>query len=82
VDREIRADHAQAALRLAAAIGAALEDAHPDVGDIGAPFEAIVALDTDRAGLLRLAREQGVELEGCSAGSARGRGRRTSSATR
>jgi aspartyl-tRNA(Asn)/glutamyl-tRNA(Gln) amidotransferase subunit A len=64
VDREIRAATADAAQRLAAALGAALEDAHPGTGDIGVPFEAIVALDTDRVGLRRMAREQGVALEG------------------
>jgi aspartyl-tRNA(Asn)/glutamyl-tRNA(Gln) amidotransferase subunit A len=64
VDREVREATAAAARRLAAALGASLEDAHPGVGDIGAAFETIVALDTDRAGLRRMAREQGVVLEG------------------
>jgi len=64
VDREVRAVTAEAARRLAQAIGGRLADAHPGAGDIGAAFEAIVALDTDRAGLRQMAREQGVVLEG------------------
>jgi aspartyl-tRNA(Asn)/glutamyl-tRNA(Gln) amidotransferase subunit A len=64
VDREVREATALAAERLAAALGATLSNAHPGIGDIGAPFEAIVALDTDRDGLRRMAGEQGVVLEG------------------
>jgi aspartyl-tRNA(Asn)/glutamyl-tRNA(Gln) amidotransferase subunit A len=64
VDPEIRAATADAARRLAGALGASLEDAHPGTGDISAAFEAIVALDTDRVGLIRMAREQGVTIEG------------------
>jgi aspartyl-tRNA(Asn)/glutamyl-tRNA(Gln) amidotransferase subunit A len=64
VDREVRAATAHAAKRLAAALGASLAEAHPGCGDIGAPFEAIVALDTDRAGLRDMARTQGVVIDG------------------
>ncbi|MBV9892030.1 MAG: amidase [Rhizobacter sp.] len=64
VDREIRTATAEAAGRLAEALGATLVHADPGVGDIGAAFEAIVALDTDRAGMRRMAREQGIVLEG------------------
>jgi len=64
VDPEIRAVTAAAATRLADALGATLVHAHPGVGDIGAAFEAIVALDTDRAGMRRMAREQGIVLDG------------------
>jgi aspartyl-tRNA(Asn)/glutamyl-tRNA(Gln) amidotransferase subunit A len=64
VDAELRAVTAAAAARLADALGAKLAEAHPDIGDIGAAFEAIVALDTDRAGLRRMAREQGIALKG------------------
>jgi aspartyl-tRNA(Asn)/glutamyl-tRNA(Gln) amidotransferase subunit A len=64
VGRELREATAAAASRLAEALGATLKQTHPGVGDIFATFEAIVALDTDRAGLRRMAREQGVELAG------------------
>jgi aspartyl-tRNA(Asn)/glutamyl-tRNA(Gln) amidotransferase subunit A len=64
VDREVRDLTAEAARRLADALGAGLANEHPGTGDIGVPFEAIVALDTDREGLRRMAREQGVALEG------------------
>lgn len=64
VDRELRAATVLAAERLATALGATLSHAHPGIGDIGTPFEAIVALDTDREGLRRMAREQGIALEG------------------
>ena len=64
VDRELREATAMAAERLAAALGATLSHAHPGIGDISAPFEAIVALDTDREGLRRVAGEQGIVLEG------------------
>ena len=64
VDAEVRAVTAEAAQRLAAVLGASLRDAHPGIGDIGMAFEAIVALDTDRDGLRRMARAQGIALEG------------------
>jgi aspartyl-tRNA(Asn)/glutamyl-tRNA(Gln) amidotransferase subunit A len=64
VDSELRAATAAAAARLADALGATLVHAHPGIGDIGAAFETIVALDTDRAGMKRMAREQGIALEG------------------
>jgi aspartyl-tRNA(Asn)/glutamyl-tRNA(Gln) amidotransferase subunit A len=64
VDPQVRAATAAAALRLAESLGATLVDAHPGAGDIGSPFEAIVALDTDRAGLRRMARDQKMAFEG------------------
>ncbi len=64
VDAEVRAVTAVAAERLAKSLGATLAHAHPDTGDIGAAFEAIVALDTDRAGLRRMAREQKIAIDG------------------
>jgi len=64
VDPEIRAVTAEAAARLADALGVTLVNADPGIGDIGAAFEAIVALDTDRAGMRRMASEQGIVLEG------------------
>jgi aspartyl-tRNA(Asn)/glutamyl-tRNA(Gln) amidotransferase subunit A len=64
VDREVREITAAAARGLADALGATLAEAHPAAGDMGVPFEAIVALDTDREGLKRMARVQGIELAG------------------
>jgi aspartyl-tRNA(Asn)/glutamyl-tRNA(Gln) amidotransferase subunit A len=64
VDPELRAATAAAAAHLADAIGTTLVHAHPGIGDIGAAFEAIVALDTDRAGMKHMALEQGVALDG------------------
>jgi aspartyl-tRNA(Asn)/glutamyl-tRNA(Gln) amidotransferase subunit A len=64
VDREVQEITAAAARGLADVLGATLAEAHPAVGDIGVPFEAIVALDTDREGLKRMARAQGLELAG------------------
>ena len=64
VDPELRSTTADAAAHLADALGARLVHAHPGIGDIGAAFETIVALDTDRAGMKRLAQEQGITLEG------------------
>ena len=40
------------------------ELAHPATGNPGAMFETLVALDTDRAGLRRMAEQQGVTLTG------------------
>jgi len=64
VDPEVRAASAAAAERLAESLGATLVQAHPGSGDIGAAFEAIVALDTDRSGLRRMAREQQIAIDG------------------
>ena len=64
VDPEVRAMTQAAALRLGHALGATVELAHPAVGNYAAAFEALVAMDTDRAGLRRMAAQQGVVLEG------------------
>jgi aspartyl-tRNA(Asn)/glutamyl-tRNA(Gln) amidotransferase subunit A len=64
VDPEVRAATGAAAERLAESLGATLAHAHPGSGDISATFEAIVALDTDRAGLRRMERERGIAIDG------------------
>ena len=62
VDPEV-ADLAQAAaVALAEAAGATLHFDNPAVGDVQATFETLVALDTDRAGLRRLASESGIRF--------------------
>ncbi len=63
-DPEVAAITEAAARRLADALGCELTIAAPTIGSTGAAFEALVALDTDREGLLRMASEQGVELDG------------------
>ena len=64
VDAEVRAAVEAAALRLGNALGVAVRRGHPEIGDTQAMFETLVALDTDRAGLKTMAREQGVTLTG------------------
>ena len=64
VDSEVRAAVETASQRLAEALGAPLAHAHPPIGPTQAMFEALVALDTDRAGLRTMAERQGVELTG------------------
>ena len=49
----------QAAQVFATDLGCIVEIAAPEIGDTQAVFDALVALDTDRAGLRALAREQG-----------------------
>jgi len=55
VDHEVAALAHKAAGTLAEALGAELVIATPQIGDVQTMFEAIVALDTDRAGLRRMA---------------------------
>ncbi len=59
VDAEVAAITERAAQRLARGLGVNLRAAHPDIGDTGPVFEALVAMDTDRAGLRRAAQAQG-----------------------
>ena len=59
VDPEVAAVTERAAHQLARGLGANLRAAHPDLGDTGPVFEALVAMDTDRAGLRRAAQAQG-----------------------
>lgn len=64
VDHDIRRATEQAAQRIAQTYGCAVEQAHPGIADPGEMFETLVALDTDRAGLRRMAAEQGVTPTG------------------
>ncbi len=64
VDPEVRVAVDLAAQRLAEALEATLAHAHPQIGPTQSMFEALVALDTDRAGLRAMAERQGVELTG------------------
>jgi aspartyl-tRNA(Asn)/glutamyl-tRNA(Gln) amidotransferase subunit A len=64
VDAEVRAAVEAAAMRLGNELGVAVLRRHPEIGDTQAMFEALVALDTDRAGLKALARQTGVALTG------------------
>ena len=57
-------------------------DAHPGIGDIGAAFEAIVALDTDRAACGGWRASRASRSKAGSAACSTATGRRTSSATR
>ncbi|WP_341678077.1 amidase [Niveibacterium sp. SC-1] len=64
VDPEVRVATEALARRLGDALGCTVDVAHPGFGNPGPTFEALVALQTDRQGLVRLAAEQGVELHG------------------
>lgn len=59
VDPEVAAIAEQAARTLATELGATLVAADPPIGDTQPTFEALVALDTDREGLRRMADAQG-----------------------
>jgi aspartyl-tRNA(Asn)/glutamyl-tRNA(Gln) amidotransferase subunit A len=63
VDPEVRGAVERAVERLRRH-GLAVERAHPAIGDTQAMFETLVALDTDRVGLRRMAEAQGVALTG------------------
>ncbi len=64
VDAEVRAAVEAAAVRLGQELGVAVQRRHPEIGDTQAMFETLVALDTDRAGLKAMARQQQVTLTG------------------
>lgn len=59
VDTEVAALCEAAALDMARAMGVRLHHAQPDTGPVAPVFEAIVAMETDRAGLLGLACARG-----------------------
>jgi len=59
IDPEIAGIVARAARRFTAALGCEIVETDPPVGDTQAAFEALVALDTDRVGLRRLADARG-----------------------
>jgi aspartyl-tRNA(Asn)/glutamyl-tRNA(Gln) amidotransferase subunit A len=64
VEREIAERCATAATAFARAVGATLFEADPPVGDTHEMFDALVALDTDRDGLRRMATAQGHVFDG------------------
>lgn len=64
VEPEVRALAEAAVARLAQALGCSVGIAHPQVGNYASAFETLVAMDTDRRGLRRMAHEQGVQLDG------------------
>lgn len=64
VDPDIRRLTTAAALRFADALGCRIEAVDPPLPDPQSAFEAIVALDTDRAGLRRIAEPQGYRFTG------------------
>jgi len=64
VDPEVAEIAGAAAATLAAAFGASLAYEAPQIDDTQSIFEAIVALDTDRQGLRRLAAETGYRYSG------------------
>ncbi len=67
VDSEIAGIAEAAAEALARGLGATLRLDHPPIGDTQPAFEALVALDTDRAGLRRMADVQGHRFAGALA---------------
>ena len=62
IDREVGMIARRAAEKLSNALGRPLAEVHPDVADPQECFEALVALDTDRDGLRRMADAKGVRL--------------------
>ena len=64
VDPEVAKATEAAARLLERSLGCKVELAHPAMPSPEAAFETLVALETDRRGLLRMAAEQGVTLEG------------------
>lgn len=64
VDPQVRQATLDAARRIEHELGCVVELAEPAIGNPGAMFETLVALDTDRAGLRAMAAQQGVTLTG------------------
>jgi len=64
VDAEVCTAVEAAARRLGDALGAAVQQRHPEIGDTQAMFETLVAMDTDRVGLKELALRKRVTLTG------------------
>lgn len=67
VDREVASICAAAAAKFARALGCGLYEASPAIGDPQNAFDALVALDTDRDGLRRMAAEKGHRFDGALA---------------
>ena len=64
VDPQVRRATEEAARRIERELGCVVELAEPPTGNPGAMFETLVALDTDREGLRRMAAQQGITLTG------------------
>lgn len=64
VDDEVAEIALSAAETLARAVGGTLRNDRPEIGPTQPTFEGLVALDTDRTGLRRMAREQNYPLTG------------------
>jgi aspartyl-tRNA(Asn)/glutamyl-tRNA(Gln) amidotransferase subunit A len=64
VDPEVQAAVERAAMQLHSALGVPVVAAHPAIGNTQAMFETLVAMDTDRVGLKRMAQQRGVTLTG------------------
>ena len=64
IDPEVAAIAQDAARAFATELGCTVEMAAPDIGDTQAVFEALVALDTDRAGLRAMAEAKGYSYTG------------------
>jgi aspartyl-tRNA(Asn)/glutamyl-tRNA(Gln) amidotransferase subunit A len=64
IDPEVAAIAQDAARAFATDLGCTVEIAAPEIGDTQAVFEALVALDTDRAGLRAMAEAKGYSYSG------------------
>ncbi len=64
VDAQVREAVEAAAIQLGNCLGMPVARKHPQIGDTQAMFETLVAMDTDRAGLKSMAKDQGVVLTG------------------
>ena len=71
IDPEVAAIAQDAARAFATDLGCTVEMAAPDIGDTQAVFEALVALDTDRAGLRAMAEAKGYSYTRTSRAPAR-----------
>jgi aspartyl-tRNA(Asn)/glutamyl-tRNA(Gln) amidotransferase subunit A len=68
VDPEVQEIAEAAALRFERDLGARVDRTHPKTGDTQRVFEALVALDTDRNGLLAMAERRGIAFDGVLGG--------------
>ncbi len=64
VDPEVAVAVQTAGENLQRAVGCRIDRAQPEVGDMHETFDALVALDTDRTGLLRMAQEKNIAFRG------------------
>ena len=64
VDPEVRSVVETAVRQLERSLGCAVDLDHPPLRNMADAFEALVALETDRKGLLRMSREKSITLDG------------------